>query len=345
VHLNRRSVAAAVAFAVSLSLGQASAQTDQARAGARALAQQGAEAFKAGKYPDAVDFFTRAESMLHAPPHILYKARSLVKLGRLVDAHEEYLKIVRETLPVTAPPAFKLAQSDAKKELEEVEPRLASLRILLKGGDPAAVAIAIDGATVPAALVGVYGPADPGKHHVTATPPGADPIDVQVDLQEGEKKEVTLTVKAKAAPVVVAPPPVPVVETPPTPPPPPEPPKDEGGGGSKAPGIVMLGVGVAGLAVGTVFLIEALGKNSDSNNAFNACGGASCPPQDQSNINSLSSQATTNGVIAGIAGGVGVVGVVTGIVLLRSASKKPAPSSAWVQPWVAPTGAGVRGAF
>src|SRR5258706_10178573 len=79
------------------------AQTDEERAGARAAATQGADAFSQNRYADALDLFARAESLVHSPSHLLYMARSLEKLGKLVRARETYLKITRERLEPTAP--------------------------------------------------------------------------------------------------------------------------------------------------------------------------------------------------------------------------------------------------
>src|SRR5262245_47766485 len=81
------------------------AQTDEQRAGARSLATEGATAFKDGRYKDAVDLFTKAESLMHAPPHLLYLARSHVKLGQYVKAREAYLRITKEQLPGNSPQA------------------------------------------------------------------------------------------------------------------------------------------------------------------------------------------------------------------------------------------------
>ncbi|HEX9621815.1 MAG TPA: tetratricopeptide repeat protein, partial [Polyangiaceae bacterium] len=87
-------------------------------AGARAAATEGAKAFQEGRWQDAVDLFTRAESLVHAPPHLLFLARAQVKLGRLVAARELYNKILREPLAGDAPPAFLTAREAAEAEIE-----------------------------------------------------------------------------------------------------------------------------------------------------------------------------------------------------------------------------------
>src|SRR4051812_5156740 len=83
-------------FALTLGLaavspGVAGAQTDHDRAAARSAAEAGADAFEQGHFERSLEFFGRAEQLVHAPPHLLYMARSFVKLGRLVDARETYL--------------------------------------------------------------------------------------------------------------------------------------------------------------------------------------------------------------------------------------------------------------
>ena len=82
-------------------------QTDLERATARDAANSGRAAFDSGQYEKAIDQFTRAEQLVHAPPHLLFLARSQAKLGKLVAAHETYLKITRETLKSNAPKAFR----------------------------------------------------------------------------------------------------------------------------------------------------------------------------------------------------------------------------------------------
>jgi hypothetical protein len=128
----------AVALSVCLGVAlPARAQTDEQRAAARSLATNGATAFNEGRYGDAIDMFRRAEALVHAPPHLLYLARSEAKLGRLVASRESYLKIVKETLPAGAPQAFRDAQVAADQELRQVEPRIANLQISVEGGQGA----------------------------------------------------------------------------------------------------------------------------------------------------------------------------------------------------------------
>src|SRR5215216_760448 len=112
----------------------ARAQTREQKAGARAAADAGGDAFDAGKYAEAADLFERAERLVHAPPHLLYAARAHVKLGHLVEARELYLSLTRERLPDSTPRAFRDAQQMGEKELADVEPRLPYVSVVVQGG-------------------------------------------------------------------------------------------------------------------------------------------------------------------------------------------------------------------
>src|SRR5437763_5070375 len=109
----------AAAFAVLLVVSPAAAQNAKGPEAARALAEAGREKFEQGEYAQAIAEFEHAEAVFHAPPHLLFIARARVKLGKLLQAREDYRRIVAEPLPRGAPPAFDKAKEDAKKDLAE----------------------------------------------------------------------------------------------------------------------------------------------------------------------------------------------------------------------------------
>jgi hypothetical protein len=344
VRLNR--IVPIATFTLSLCVALPSnAQTDEDKAAARALGTQGAAALQENKYAEALDLVTRAEAILHAPPHLLMIGRAQVGLGRLVAAKETYLKITREQLPATAPPAFKKAQADAKTELDEIEPRIGSLQISLTGNGAATagkVTVKLDDQPVATALIGVHRPVDPGKHTVTAYVPGRGPVTQEVTLGNGEKKEVELSVET----------PVSLVdeenkfETPRTPPPPPP----RGLSTLQIVGIAGMGAGVAGLVVGGVFLGLKSSKQGEADAAFTTCKAKplGCDPKDRSNVAQLDRAAAQRGTIgiAGLVGG-GVLAA-GGVVLFILGGKKTTqakPASGFVVPYVTPTGGGIMGEF
>ncbi|UQA56626.1 hypothetical protein [Polyangium aurulentum] len=328
-----------------LGAGRANAQTDEEKAAARSLATQGADALRDKRYADAVDLLTRAEAVIHAPPHLLLTARAQVGLGRLVAARESYLKVVREELPAGAPSAFKRAQQEAKDELAALEPRIASLRIAVTGpgaGDMSKVTVKLDDQPVTSALVGVHRPIDPGKHVVSANATGRDPVKQEVTLGDGEKKDVSLELKEG-----------PLVEGPsagagPTTNPGVTPDAGKGSGALRIAGIAAMGVGGAGLVVGGVFTGLWASKSADADAAFNACTATACTAEQRAKVSDLDDQAASRGTIAiiGLAAGGAVAGAGLALFLVSNGNKAEGkPAGAMVVPFVTPNGAGLVGRF
>jgi hypothetical protein len=350
----RRLVASGLLGASLLGLSvTASAQTDEQRAGARTLATEGAAAFNEGRYKDAVDLFIKAESLVHAPPHLLFMARSHAKLGQFVRAREAYMKIVKEQLPPNAPQAFRDAQTTAEEERKQVEPHIGRLTIKVEGADAAKdLSVAVDGQPVSAVLLGVPQPIDPGTHTITASATGFKAQPASVTLKDAGQASVIL----KLEPDGSAPPPVAapagaapattggVVSTLPN-----EPPSDTGapsGGnsGMRIGSYVAFGVGAVGVALGTVFVLQSSSKRKDADKEAEACPCEKGTPiaEKIAGLDDDARSAQTLGIVGYVVGGLGVA---TGVTLLILSSKKEEPKSAYVRPYVGLGAVGVQGAF
>jgi len=298
---------------------------------------------------------------VHAPPHLLYMARSLVKLGRFVDARENYLKITREKLAPTAPPAFKRAQTDAETELAQVQPRIATVTVTVQG-DATGAELLMDRVALPAAMIGIPFPVDPGTH-VFAVRAGSDVSqDVTVKLTDGEKQAVRLRLERKAVPVTPNNPDagepsnggtVPPVE------PAPPPPRHESHAVQNGLGIAALAIGVAGAGLGVAFISGSSKARQRGNDVFDQCNERTkvdvlghvvadpCTASERAYITKQDNDANSraNLAIAGfVVGGVGVLG---GILLLtihghssESAETKPGWQFAAGADWI-----GVKGRF
>lgn len=313
----------------------AGAQTDTERAGARAAAQQGAQAYAEGRYEEAVDLFTRAESLVHAPPHLLYMARSYEKQGRLVKAREEYLKITREQLSADAPEAFVDAQNNAQTELNALEPRIAYVAVTVKPAD-ASAQVMIDGNELAAALIGVETPIDPGKHRVVAVVAGSEGAPQEVEIAEGAHVALEVAPPSATPAAETAPPPTTTVAD--------EGPSDPGQG-LRIGSYVAFGVGAVGLGVGTVFLIKGLGKSSDADKLFDSCV-PNCSTTETKDVNDLDDDAASAKTMAVVGYAVGAVGIGAGVTLLILSNKASQEASgASIRPWVGWQSAGVTGTF
>ena len=243
---------------VSLGPGLAEAQDGPSaadRATARRLATEGQIALKNSDWDTAADRFRRANDLLAAPTFLVRLARARVGQGRLVEAYEIYRKIIREGVAPDQPDAFKRALAEAKQEVKGVEPRLAWVSVNVVGANPNLVEVQLNNAVIPSAALGAQRPVDPGTLHAKATADGYRSAEADVQLAEGEHlPAIELRMVALETKIAVSDPPVPPMS-------------DDGGEPSfisqSTLGYITLGLGGAGLAVGGVAGILAIGKHSD----------------------------------------------------------------------------------
>lgn len=286
------------------------AVTDEERAGARAQAVAGADAFQAGRYQEALDRFQRAEAVVHSPVHLVYMAKAQIQLGQLVEAQEKLLAVSRETLPAGAPEQFAKAKEEVEPLLAQLEPRIPQLTVTVQGADPGATKVTMDGKEVPTAFVGVPRPVNPGEHKFEATAPGLTG-QASITLAEGERQsvEIQLTAAPGGAETTST---ASVGTTP----------MDQGTQGApnknglRIGSYVTFGVGVVGLGVGTVFALKFSSKKGDADELFNECQPRGCTSDERAEIGDLDKEANSAGTIGTVGFIVGGVGIAAGVTLL-----------------------------
>jgi hypothetical protein len=334
IRFSRLVVGSTLAAAVLTAWPAAAEPSEADRASARALAAEGYDALERKDYAKAVDRFRHADALVHAPTISVDLARSLVGLGRLVEASERYQLVLREGLPKNAPASWKKALDDAQAEAADLEPRLAWIVIHVMG--PLDPEVTINGDKVPEGAIGARRAADPGSCTVRATADGFEPEEQTIALQEGGEQTVTLVLKrAPAGPKPAAEPQAgPAQATPAKP------------DNSRIPAWVAYGVGGAGLIVGSITGVLALGAHS---NLEAECPSGECQPHDDAEHAQMSSELSryhTFGTISGIGFGVAIAGAATGTVLLLTGSKeKSRPAKAAIWPELGPGKVGVAGRF
>jgi hypothetical protein len=297
-------------------------QSEADRATARELAYEGQEAFDRGDFATAADRFARADSLVHAPTLTLALARAQLKLGKVVLAFENYNRILREGVPAGSPAVFQQAHDDAEREVEQARAKLAWVTLQVRGASGPQVILDGDQPVAPAAL-GVRRAIDPGEHSVRATAAGYLPAETRFKLAEGEAGQVELSLArdpnaplapapGSAAPITLAGP------TAPAPGPAGRPSAESGTGSSQRTlGVVMLGAAGAGLVVGSIAGVMAMGKHSDLSDA---CAAGRCPATEQDTLDSY----RTLGAISTVGFAVGAATAVAGVTLLLTAPETPA---------------------
>jgi hypothetical protein len=358
MRIPRSSAASSCAVALSLCIwsGAVHGQTDEQRAGARSLATEGVGAFNGGRYKEAIDLLTRAETLMHAPSHLLYLARAYSKIGQYVKAREAYLRITKEQLPANAPQAFRDAQTTAQKEIGAVHPKVASIEIKVEGAEAAKdLTVKVDGNPIPSVLVGVQQPIDPGDHRIEASAIAFRAQSQTVRIGDGGRASVVLRLEPDPTASPAA---TPAASRAPSEAGAPAPrmtaardtstPTETAGSGSglRIGAYAAFGVGAVGLGAGTVFLLQALGKRSEADDICTGSAGE-CPISRRADVDKLDSDAKRAATFSAVGYGVGGVGIAAGVVMLimSGKSESSAATRPALYPWVGATSAGVTGHF
>jgi len=304
--------------------GVARAQSEEDRANARAAAGAGADAFDAGNFQKAADYFERAESLVHSPVHQFYIARSVKELGQLVKARELCMRVVREGTK-GASSGVVAANDGCDDILKELEGRIPALTIEVVGLEKGVkYAIKRNGVDVSLAVVGIPAPVDPGEYTVTGTADGFYAEEQKASLAEGGQATVTLTFQAGAPPVgavtttAVATEQPPEEAAKPAQSTPAEADKKSGMVGPPVASYLLWGGGLGAIAFGVVM---GLDSKAQADRVVELCGGnpAQCevdPNTDAADeITNLNNQAGTSQILSIVGYGVGGAAIATGVVL------------------------------
>jgi hypothetical protein len=207
----------------------------------------------------------------------------------------------------------------ANQRAAALEPKLAKLTI--KVLDPAdKIEVTRDGATTSHASWGVAIPVDVGTHTVQASAPGHKPFKASVVIRtDGARDEVVIP-KLEAQPAGTASASATGSSTSPA---------DAGassGSTQRTIGFVVGGLGIAGVAVGAVTGLVAIGKNNDSKQVCPEAG--ACASRDAVDAADGAKSLGTVSTIAFIGGGVGVaIGAVLVLTAPSSSSERASATS------------------
>jgi hypothetical protein len=316
------------------------------------MMQEGRDLREKNDLKGALARFKAADDIMHVPTTTLEVARTQASIGMLVEALDTIAALRKTPSAADDPQPFKDARAKADDLDTQLEARVPSLTITVTGaaeGDTPAVSI--DGTSLPQAVVGLPRKVDPGHHVVSAHAASGDAKE-EIDVAEGEKKDVALALVAGGEkPEEAAETPAgAVVHTP---------------GPLTYAGIVVGGVG---LIAGSVTGLMSLSKAST---VKDECKAKMClPGQQTSDLNSANSLATISTISFAVAAAGAGVAIVSLIVGHRPAGSAPAsappadpdaaPGSAdpgteatpaapqsrlQVTPWIGAGSAGIFGTF
>lgn len=268
-------IAAAIAWSPSAHARDEPSEVD--KDAARTLVQQGDDLMKRKNYEQALVAYRRADDIMGVPTTSIEVGRVSLMLGKLVSAREAYEKAASYPQEVGEPPPFTKAREEARRQLERVSPKIPRVTVMVEGVK--------DGVTATATLddrevaLDEEILVDPGPHAVRAEADGYVTATEDILLEEYDLKDITL--RLEEAPMTLWP-------------------------------MVYVGYGIAGTGVLVGAITGALSLR-DAQTVKDACDGNpdTCPdgiPIDRSRT--LAHVSTASFVVAGVAAGVGTVGLV-----------------------------------
>ncbi len=326
-----RRASRAVAVWTLLASAAAAAPPDAAPrdpAAAELLFREARKALAAGRTEEACAKFAESQRLDPGPGTLINLAACEEKLGKLASAWEKWQRAL-ESLSVGDH-----RRPGVEKRAQDLESRVPRLEIRLAAGAPATTKVTRDDIELGPASLGLALPVDPGEHHVQVSAPGRE--NKTYDVSVAEAQQQTLEVEPGAELPKPAPPP------PPAPAPAPVQMEPDDDGPKRLAGFVALGVGAAGVAVGTISGVLALQKKSAmDDDCAEANGRLECGADGMDAAHAGNTYAT----ISTIAFVVGVAGLgAGGWLVLSSGSSRPAAA---VTAGAAPNGGfmAVKGTF
>ncbi|MGC4068548.1 MAG: tetratricopeptide repeat protein [Polyangiaceae bacterium] len=323
--------------------GRAWALTDSDKEAIRALSNEAAADFDAGRYDLAREKFARAYALAKVPRLAVWEARAAERLGRLVSAYELYRQAIRlERNELWIGDVQEQAQRDAERELQALVPRLAKVTIVVEGAEPSQVEVKIDGESVPNALLGVARFVDPGAREIVGIHRG-ETLRRAATIVEGGQARVVLAFNP-SGPAVSSQPvtttgqnqssaakPVASASA------------DSGsqsGDSQRTWGWIGLGVGAAGVLTGAITGVIVASKYGELKSD---CPERTCSDAESSRLDSYRSMRTVS-TVGFIVGGVGTAVGLT-LVLTSPTPSVPKRDASQLRLRVAPNAALIEGVF
>jgi hypothetical protein len=231
-----------------------------ARAAAEALFEEGVRLYEAGAFAAACHKLEASESLDAAVGTLLHLADCYERLGRTASAWARF----REARSLAQTQGMAARERIAAERADALEARLTRLKIDVKDPPPQ-LELSLSGTSIPRASWGSAIPVDPGWLLLEAVAPGYATMRHYVNVPARPGQNVTF----ELPPVVPEAAPLPVrTERPPSTPARwverPARRGDDSGAATRAVGVTLGAIGVAGLATGGVLAVLAARRNHQS---------------------------------------------------------------------------------
>ncbi|MEO8901530.1 MAG: hypothetical protein ABI488_07380, partial [Polyangiaceae bacterium] len=315
----RHGLSACSLLLVLASTAQAFAEPHDNAAAAQALFEQGKKLMAAGKQADACPKFAESQRLDPGVGTLLNLAACYEASGRYASAWSTFLEGESAARADNNAGAARVARSRA----EALTSKLSKLTITVTHPDIPGLEVHRDDTVVGQAQWQLPIPADPGAHHISASAPGCKPWQTEVELKgAGATVEISVPdldiqprAAAQSAPAPSAAVVVPSEAATPAPSSSTRGSSAQRSFGTQRPLAIGAGViGIAGVALGTVFGLKSKAKHDQ---AASHCNGSTCTDDDGPR---LRSEAISNGTLSTVSFVVGAAGLAGGALLWFTAS-------------------------
>ena len=294
----------------------------QDAAAAGALFDKGVADMQAGHFDTACPAIEESQQLDPHPGTLFTAAECQAKWGKLATAvahYQDYVGVVSR-LSADQQTRHHARVVTATAQITKLKPSVPQLTLVLPANAPTGTTVSRDGVQLQGAALGLALPVDPGEHVILTRAPGGEDTSVSVSIAAGQSKRVELEVKAVVAAPVAAP------ATPSEPAASPPSSAAEPQRSSKTPAYVIGGIGIAGIAVGSVAGILVFSKKST---VSSQCQDHTCDDAGVSAANS----GKTLALVSDIGFGVGIAGLATSAILLLTQPKTEASAQAHPPRW------------
>lgn len=302
------------------------AQSAQEKAAAEALFNDARKALDAGNLAEACPKFASSEKIDPAIGTALFLGECYERTNKSASAWAMF----REAQDLAQKRGDKRAEL-AKQRADKLVPSRLTVALAADASVPG-LEVERDGVVVSTSLLGFATPLDGGSHTIRATAPGKKTFEQTVQL-ENQKANVTVTIPKLEDVSAATRTPVPTPTLTPTPnvtpnvtPTPdltpdltPTPVATNPGNGQRIGGIVLIGAGVAGVAIGSIFGVMA-GSDWHASNTDGKCDANSTRCFDPSGPG-LRQSAQTEALVSTLGFVIGGVAIAGGVVALFTAPK------------------------
>ena len=289
------------ALAIALASSPAAAQPRD-RAAADALFQAARAEFDRGEFASACEKFAESNRLDPAPGTLLNLSLCFEKIGKVASAWEGFRQVSEQLRDERL--------EFATKRSTALEDRLPWLTLRLPPNAPEGTRIFRDGIELRTAGLGVALPVDPGSHTLAIEAPGHLKASMNVQLEEGQRKEIVVELgPKKPEPEAAVPKPAPPTSGRIDVPPP-----------DRTLAWISGGIGVAGIATSLVTGALAI---SSQRTMDDHCDGHLCDAQGLD----AASSGRTYATVSTISGAVGFVGLGASAYLFLSTDQEQTPAT------------------